>query len=200
MALVTMSFCIALMSQPVRMNSVASQSSSSGMRRPFALRAEVLHRLARARCRNTSARSGSPSRAPSADCAGIDQPLGEAETIVRRARAAGRQGGRHARLHLLAGLVVGAANQQDACLAAPGVSSITITVGNAALSFSSVRCSAVEFLPGLADLGRGCVLQEVPAQLQLLERAALAAGLRRARRSTRRAPARRSPARSARAR
>ena len=42
---VTISRCIALTSQPVRMNSVASQSSSSGCDGRLALRAEVLRRL-----------------------------------------------------------------------------------------------------------------------------------------------------------
>ena len=38
-------FCSAFMSQPLRMNSVASQSSNSGWTGPLALRAEVLDRL-----------------------------------------------------------------------------------------------------------------------------------------------------------
>ena len=70
------------------------------MHRPLALRAEILHGLHQARCRNTSARSDSRSRARSADS--TDPPAsapGPAGCSASPARIGGRTAG-HARRDL----------------------------------------------------------------------------------------------------
>ena len=81
---------MAFTSQPVRMNSVASQSSSSGLQRPLALRAEILHGLHHA---------GAEVHLPEAihrharrqRIGRIDQPFREAQPVVRCALRQRRQ-------------------------------------------------------------------------------------------------------------
>ena len=123
----TISLCIALTSQPVRTNSVASQSSSSGMRGRFALRAEVLGGLHQAGaevvCQNrftatraVSGFAGSTShrarpsrlrRAPRRAAAGTRaRPASPCRRACRTRRGPGRASSRGS-----------------------GISSITITVG-----------------------------------------------------------------------
>ena len=62
-----MSFCMAFISHPCRMNSVASQSSKFGMRWQFALSTEILAGLHQARCQSNVPKSDSPSPGRSAD-------------------------------------------------------------------------------------------------------------------------------------
>ena len=120
-------FCSALTSQPVRTNSVASQSSSSGMRRRLALRAEVLGRLHEA---GAEVHLPEPvDRHPrSQRIRRIDKPLREAQPVAWNPPAAAA-GSRALRVSPSRRADRKTAHQQDTCRAASGMSSITITVG-----------------------------------------------------------------------
>ena len=102
------------------MNSVASQSSSSGLRGPLALRAEILHRLHQARAEvhlpepvHGHARGQRIGRDRPATCA-------KPRRLLRTAGGQRRQHRGHAGRDLLAGPVVGAAHQHETCRAAWG--------------------------------------------------------------------------------
>ena len=79
---------------------------------PFALRAEILGGLddAGAEIHLPEAVHGD---AGEQRIGGIDQPLGEAEPVVGNAGGSGGRTAGNARLDLLAGLVIGAANEQE---------------------------------------------------------------------------------------
>ena len=142
---------MALTSQPVRMNSVASQSSSSGCDGHSPCDAEIFDGLddAGAEIHLPEAIHGD---ARQQRIAGIDQPFGEAEAIVRRAGGQRRQRGGNAGLHDFAGLIVCAADQQMRLFRGAGLSAITITVGKVRSNFSlSARRAA-----SLSQASRSC--------------------------------------------
>ena len=106
----TISLCIRFTSQPVRTNSVASQSSSSGCVGQLALGAEVLGGLDE---------PGAEEHLPDAvdrhagrqRVVGIDEPRREAEPVAAARRSAAAAAGRHAGRTFAPWLVVLAADQ-----------------------------------------------------------------------------------------
>ena len=126
---------------------------------PFALRAEIFHRFHD---------SGAEIHLPEAvhgdareqRIFGGDQPLREAQPVVRRAGRERRKGGRNAGLHSFARLVVCAADQQVRLLP-DRVFRHDHHTGEGAIQLFAFQAERCQLFPGLANfLGRG-VRQEI---------------------------------------
>ncbi len=133
------------------------------MRRPLALRAEVLDRLHQARAEEHLPEPVD-RHARRQRIVRVDEPAGEAEPVVRHPLVAAASDSRPGTpgADLLARLVVLAAEQHVRRRAASGISSITIVVGK--LSIERARCSSRierDRAMRLADRGRRVPLQEV---------------------------------------
>ena len=149
----TISFCIALTSQPVRMNSVASQSSSSGCEghSPCAPKSSTVFTMPVPKyiCQKRFTVTRAEQR-----IAGIDQPFGEAQAIVRSAggqRTAARRERPAARCRRA---YRRRRESAGAFRFGPGISAITITVGKRALELFFVRAQRGQFASKPRDLAR----------------------------------------------